>query len=77
MDSEYSEIPPELKLKLNRPGYRECTAGTFVPEEEAFDYALERCFEVVPNFVRRLKWTEEFREMLVEWFYSGNWVEEE
>lgn len=42
-----------------------------VEEALAYDYALERC----------LKGTEEerkeFREMLVEWFYSGNWIEEE
>ena len=45
--------------------------GTIVAEDEAFPYALERC----------LKGTEsdkqEFREMLVEWFYSGNWRRKE
>lgn len=42
-----------------------------VEEEDAYDYALERC----------LKGTEEdqqeFKEMLVEWFFSGSWVKEE
>ena len=45
--------------------------GHVVEEALAYDYALERC----------LKGTEEerkeFRGMLVEWFYSGNWIEEE
>ena len=45
--------------------------GSILTEEEAFDYALERC----------LKGTEEdqedFRKELVEWFFSGNWIDEE
>lgn len=44
---------------------------TIVTEDKAYDYALERC----------LKGTEEdrqgFRKELVEWFFSGNWIEEE
>lgn len=67
----------EIKRKLSGPGWTEIGTGTFVPEEDAFNYALERCFEVVPNFVHRLKWTQEFKNMLVEWFYSGNWVKED
>lgn len=67
----------EIEKKLNGPGWEEIGTGTFVPEENAFNYALERCFEVVPNFVHRLKWTQEFKDMLVKWFYSGNWVKEE
>lgn len=58
-------------------GYTQMGTGVFVHEEDAFDYALEQCFEVVPNFVHRLEWTEEFKEMLVEWFYSGNWIKED
>ena len=42
-----------------------------VEEDEAYDYALERCLHGTPQD------QEEFREMLVEWFYSGNWVKEE
>ena len=57
-------------------GWEEIGTGVFVPDESAFDYALERCFEVIPNFVRRIKWTQEFREMLVGWFFSGDWVHE-
>lgn len=65
-----------IEEKLNGPGYTEIGTGIFVPVENAFDYALERCLEVVPNFVHRLEWTQEFKDMLVEWFYSGNWVGE-
>lgn len=64
------EKPCEVKEKLNGPGYSEIGTGNFVPEEDAFDYALERC----------LHGTEEdkqwFREMLIEGFYS-NWIKED
>ena len=45
--------------------------GTFVSEDKAFDYALERCLRGSEGD------REEFRDMLVEWFYSGNWVKED
>lgn len=45
--------------------------GTVVEDNQAFDYALERCLNGTPDD------RKEFREMLVEWFYSGNWVKEE
>ncbi len=46
-------------------------SGTFVPEGVAFEYALERCTKGTSED------KAEFRKMLVEWFYSGNWVKEE
>lgn len=46
-------------------------AGTFVPEDVAFEYALWRCIMGTPEDKK------DFREMLVEWFCSGNWVREE
>ena len=69
------EYPPieciqEEQKEITNPGYTDFLTGTFVAEEDAFDYALERC----------LRGTEEdqkeFREMLVEWFYS-NWKKED
>lgn len=57
--------------KLNGPGYLEIGTGDFVPEEDAFDYALERCLHGTEEDKR------EFKEMLIEWFYSGNWVKED
>lgn len=44
---------------------------TVVTEYRAFEYALERCLHGTPDD------QEEFKTMLVEWFYSGNWVHEE
>ena len=45
--------------------------GTIVTEEEAIDYALERCLKGTEED------QEEFRKELVEWFFSGNWIDEE
>ena len=46
-------------------------AGEKVEEEEAYDYALDRCLHGEQQD------QQEFKEMLVEWFYSGNWLEKE
>mgnify|MGYP007122734501 CR=1 FL=1 len=39
-------------------------AGTFIPESEAFAYALERC----------QTGTKEEKKEFIEWYYSGNWI---
>lgn len=54
----------------NGAGYAEIGSDIFVPEESAYDYAMERISQ--DEDLKR-----EFREMLVEWFYSGNWVKED
>lgn len=41
--------------------------GNSVDSSEAYEYALGRCLNGPDH--------EEFRAMLVEWFYSGNWKE--
>lgn len=46
-------------------------SGTMVEEDEAYEYALERCLKGT------LEEQEEFRDMLVEWYYSGNWTKKE
>lgn len=43
---------------------------TVVTDDQAFNYALERCLHGTPDD------QEEFKTMLVEWFYSGNWEHE-
>lgn len=45
--------------------------GILVKQEQAFWYALERCLNGT------LEEQKEFREMLEEWYFSGNWIEEE
>lgn len=72
VDSEWRHITPEeIQEKLSQPGYHELGTNVFVPESEAYEYALERCLNGSEEDVK------EFRLMLIEWFYSGNWVKEE
>lgn len=44
--------------------------NTEVYEEDAYDYAMERISQD-----KNLQ--KEFEKMLVEWFYSANWIKEE
>lgn len=46
-------------------------AGTIVEEDQAYQYALERCLNGT------LEEQKEFKETLIDWYYSGNWVEME
>ena len=59
-------VPMEVSVMTNSPGYKELDTGIFVPEEDAYDYALERISQ-----------DEELKRDMVEWFYSGNWIKEE
>lgn len=68
MESNKTE---EVGKVLSEKGYHEMGTNVFVPEDEAYQYALERCLNGTE------KEQKEFKEMLVEWFYSGNWVKEE
>ena len=42
-------------------------AGTIVEEDQAYQYALERCANA----------TLEEKQEFVDWYYSGNWAEME
>nr|DAW41399.1 MAG TPA: hypothetical protein [Bacteriophage sp.] len=44
--------------------------GTIVEDTEAYEYALEHSLHGTPAEYA------EFKKFLIEWFYSGNWVEE-
>lgn len=52
-------------------GYVEFSTNEFVSDEDAFDYAFEKCTNGTEEE------QQEFQEMLVEWFFSGNWVRDE
>ena len=47
--------------------------GLTVKQQEAIDYALKHCGIRV---VCTTEETQEFLEMLEEWYFSGNWVQE-
>ena len=46
-------------------------AGIYVPDVDAYAYAIDRCLYGTETEVK------EFREMLVDWYYSGNWIKKE
>ena len=74
VDSEWEllekNIPEEVREKLKEPGYHQMGTGNFVPESEAYEYALEQCLHGSEEDIK------EFKEMLIEWYFSGNWVKE-
>ena len=45
--------------------------GNYVPEDKAFEFAFERCLHGNEEEI------QEFREMLVDWYFSGNWIRKE
>ena len=45
--------------------------GTTVEDEDALEYALEQCGVVVDA---RAPFAGEFLGMMVDWFFSGNWI---
>lgn len=65
--------------RLNGPGWKNLTDGTFVQDGSAFDYAMDHCTEAAPPpEFRKIPWTQEFMDFVVEWFYSGGeWLREE
>lgn len=71
VDREWEQNTPlEVSEKLRGAGYTELGTGIFVPEEDAYEYAMERI-----SLDEDLK--QEFKVIFMEWFYSGNWVKEE
>lgn len=66
-----------VESKLTGPGFTEMKTGVFVSKDDAFDYALDQCIESPAAGMHGIKWTKEFMEMLVEWFYSDNWIRED
>jgi len=68
MDSYWKRLllPPEEEESNKCSGYEEITTGIFIPEKDAYDYAMERISHG----------TDEEKQEFVEWFYSGNWIKE-
>jgi uncharacterized HAD superfamily protein len=64
-------VPNEVNDNPLENGYREMKTGKFIPESDAYHYALERCLN--GTFEEQ----KEFKEMMVEWYYSGGWIYEQ
>lgn len=72
VDSEWVHSEhKELEEILEEKGYHELGTGVFVPEKNAYEYALEHCLYGSEQEQR------DFKELLIGWFFSGNWIKEE
>ena len=71
-DAYWAHLEKEKPIEevLKQKGFHEMGTNVFVPEDEAFEYAFDRCMNGTEEEQK------EFKLMLVEWFYSGNWVKE-
>lgn len=49
--------------------------GKFVSDEDAFQYAKEQCLNGTADDQKDFK--EEFGDILVNWYFSGNWLKGE
>ena len=48
-------------------------AGEFLAAEDAFGYVCQQVG--ITAFDSTALEADEFREMLIEWYFSGNWIE--
>lgn len=55
--------------------YRNLGTNERVEEDEALDYALRKCGIQLVEVEDTLE-QEELKDMLVEWYFSGNWIED-
>ncbi len=53
---------------MEQNGYLGFHTNEFVSDEDAFGYAFERSTNGTDEEI------EEFKQMLVEWFFSGDWT---
>ncbi|MCI9245615.1 MAG: hypothetical protein HFJ30_00435 [Clostridia bacterium] len=56
--------------------YIHITTNETIEEDEALDYAMKKCgLQFTDNYNSQER--EEFKEMFIEWFFSGNYIEED
>ena len=48
-------------------------AGQYIPVEDGFSHICEQVG--IDRFDETALEAEEFKEMLIEWYFSGNWLE--
>ena len=56
--------------------YRNLKTNERVEEDESLDYVLKKCGLKLLEVEDTLE-QEEVKDMLVEWYFSGNWIEED
>lgn len=50
-------------------------SGKQVDGEDALDYAMRNCGAMFRNNAEDAPEYEDFKEAIVEWYYSGDWIE--
>lgn len=70
VDSEWTVVNC-MDNVMQEKGWHNFSTNEFVSEKDAYEYALD---EVLNGDESTQK---EFKEMLVEWFFSGDWRREE
>lgn len=55
--------------------YQNIKTNEIVHKDEALDYALEKLGITIQENINIEQ--EEFRKMLPDWYFSGNWIEKE
>ena len=56
--------------------YRNLMTNKRVEKDEELDYVLKKCGLKLVEVEDTLE-QEEVKDMLIEWYFSGNWVEED
>ena len=66
VDSEWEFLESQkVETSLTEKGYHNYKTNEFVTDDEAYEYALDNCLNGLETDKK------EFREMLVEWYFSG------
>ena len=55
--------------------YRNFNTDEIVEEDECLDYVLKKC-GIELKYVKDSMEQIEFKAMLVDWYFSGNWIKE-
>lgn len=66
VDSQWEFLEKQEPEVLKESGYHKYGKAIFVPDKEAYEYALDQCLYGAEEE------QAEFKKMLVEWYYSGN-----
>ena len=73
VDAEWRFLENNIQPDItHEKGYHKVGESEFVPDNEAFEYAFDKCTNGTDEAVK------EFKTMLVEWYFSGGaWRREE
>lgn len=72
VDSQWETLEKSEPMVETQEGYHNDRESVFVPDKEAYEYALDQCLHGSEEDQKQ------FKKMLVDWYYSGgDWRREE